>query len=413
MSHHILRLAYCASEEQRRWFSAHECLLFKHRAEREAPEAIKAFMERYGLRFDVATAEDKAAHREALRQVWESHPPPGAGDEAGGEAPAFSHTEDYYKVPFARVVDLVRSRSVLLVRGLAYVPRARMVSALVGRFRAYLNASLVAAAAHLPKVTEDPRLKPMLDNMSKTYVGPDFGAAGKRGGADAVTADAVDELAAGAFPLCMAAMHHGLKEKHRLKHLGRLQYGLFLKGVGLPLDEALLFWQREFTQAMSPEDFLKKYAYNIRYNYGKEGKRTDFTAYSCVKIILSPPPGPDEVHGCPFKLWDTARMRAALGKMKLATADADEVIKAMANKDFQIACRKQFEARYKTPEGKVADSNNVGNHPNSYFEVSAAGGGGGMRPRGRRARTHHHYLQRHLPTRAPPAGRQHVQPPRR
>ena len=377
-----MRLAYCSSEEQRRWLLAQETELFKHRAENETASAIKSFMERYSQHFDVATQEEKTAYRERLRLAWESQPQ--QAEIEGDAPPVFDPTEDYYKVPFKNVIDLVRRRHVLLVRGIAFVPRARMVSALVGRFRAYLSASLVAANAHLPRVLADPRLKPMIENMSKTYTGPEFGAAG-RGAVDAVTADAVDDLSRSAFPLCMASMHSGLKERHRLKHLGRLQYGLFLKGIGLPLEEALVFWQREFTQGMSGEDFLKKYAYNIRYNYGKEGKRTDFTAYSCVKIILAPPPGPDEVHGCPFKTWDTARMRAALGKMQLAPTDADDVIKHMVNKDFQIACRRQFEARF-----KGADAANVGNHPNSYFVRVWArrgpwrrgdGGGGGAPPR--------------------------------
>ena len=144
------------------------------------------------------------------------------------------------------------------------------------------------------------------------------------------------------------------------------QYGLFLKGIGLTLEDALVFWQKSFSKAMAPEEFVKKYAYNIRHNYGKEGKRADYTPYSCTRIILGAAPGPDEAHGCPFRHWDDARLRAVLSAQRLAPSAVDAIVGRAKNHDYQIACRMHFEARF-----PGADSSTVGNHPNAYYEQAA------------------------------------------
>lgn len=54
------------------------------------------------------------------------------------------------------------------------------------------------------------------------------------------------QLSLQSYPLCMQAVHNHLKTKHHLKHDGRMQYGLFLKGMGVSLEESLKFWRLQF-----------------------------------------------------------------------------------------------------------------------------------------------------------------------
>ena len=300
-----------------------------------------------------------------------------AAAQAEEEAVAFE-TVRFFKVAFSQAVDLVKRRHVLLRGGFAYVPHGRMLSIVQNRFKAYLNYATAMANRYLPGILQDERLAPLLKNMSTSYTGAEYGAGGRRPGAERVGPEDVQGLAQTAFPLCMQTLHEGLAQNHHLRHGGRMQYGLFLKGVGLALEDALVFWQKEFTKSMSADDFVKKYAYNIRHNYGKEGKRADYTAYSCTRIILGAPPGQGDFHGCPFKSWDASRLRTVLQRMRLSAAQVDDVVRDASNKDYQLACRRQFEARF--PQGAAAGefqaavagvvTGGVGNHPNgcAYLE---------------------------------------------
>lgn len=71
------------------------------------------------------------------------------------------------------------------------------------------------------------------------------------------------------------------------------------------------FWRQEFTKIMDGDKFEKSYSYNIRYNYGKVGNRTDYSPYSCHKIIMNNV-GPGEHHGCPFRHWDLPILKQKL-----------------------------------------------------------------------------------------------------
>lgn len=116
---------------------------------------------------------------------------------------------------------------------------------------------------------------------------------------------------------------------------------------------------------MDLDKFEKSYAYNIRYNYGKEGQQRNWNPHSCMKII-SQTVGAQETHGCPFKTLDTNSLKVRLTSYGFSSVHAQEVISYASKGHYQIACSKYFEIMHETTleEGIT--------HPNQFFEKSQA-----------------------------------------
>jgi len=188
LSHHILRLAFCNSEEKRRWFVQNEATLFQARLDKQTPEQVSDFMARHGLSFAPVPDEERMRFAHELRQVFlavgatgrrsggeadvgaaaaamagialEGGGGGGAGAGAGAAAGAAAGAgggrggggggggaeEDavdfqslrFFKVVFSQAADLVKRRQVFMAGGFAYVPHQRMLSIVENRFRVYL-----------------------------------------------------------------------------------------------------------------------------------------------------------------------------------------------------------------------------------------------------------------------------------
>lgn len=61
VSHHILRLAYCQSEEKRKWFIAQETALFRWRLQGESAEQIADFMRKAHMNLEQVSRAPKCA----------------------------------------------------------------------------------------------------------------------------------------------------------------------------------------------------------------------------------------------------------------------------------------------------------------------------------------------------------------
>ena len=243
------------------------------------PPGVKPiFMGKHGLAKDKLSTQEKEEMREKLL---------GLGRVNEGQY----ITTEFYRVPFQQALSLVSKRAVFLDKGDAIVPLDKLESTLVNRFRIHLSRALMEAAQLFDHVSGDTRIAPLLKNMNKQYVGKDFSKSAG-GSLGKLTLDVVDEAAERNMPLCMKNLHDNLKKDHKLKHWGRLQYGLFLKGAGMEMEDALMFWENHFTKLISHDNFQKQYAYSFRHMYGKEGARKNYTPYSCMKIIMGTPPEP-------------------------------------------------------------------------------------------------------------------------
>jgi len=361
VSHFILRLAYCRTEELRRWFVSHETDLFRLRwslLKEYCPEELQEFMAASGLSYEAIEDQEKEKLEKDLLA-----------------STAFMTTvkfndEKYYKVPWTEAVDLVRVRRVLIKGGMAYIPSSELLSLVVGVFRAKLSHNLVLTCRALPVLEDDTRLVNLVQNLDKRYTGEDYGSTKST---DRVLPQEVDQLSKRNFPLCMKSMQEVLTTTHHIKYKARLQYGLFLKGIGLTLEDAMKFFRGEFTKRtdVDVDKFEKEYAYGIRYNYGKEGKKKNWQPYDCMRIIMETV-GAGENHGCPFRHHETKTIRQRVEAYDLKKDEVDSIVKKVEEGHFQIACGMHFSSVHlkELSTGSVA-------HPNQWYLESRGLGGGG------------------------------------
>lgn len=177
-----------------------------------------------------------------------------------------------------------------------------------------------------------------------------------------IDAHNIDYLSKEYFPLCMSEILEGLKTKHQLKHWGRLQLGLFLKGIGMKLEDNILLFNNHLGKLPDATKKINEYKYYIEHMYGKRGKKTDYTPWSCQKIADKAIPTNNDVYGCPFKFYSDSHLAKALKMRKLDESQVNEVL-AARKVNYNIGCRKMFELTHNVATVKPG----IGKHPNSYY----------------------------------------------
>ncbi|XP_011644831.1 DNA primase large subunit-like [Pogonomyrmex barbatus] len=347
ISHFILRLVYCHNVEQTKWFINQEVEFFKLRFSSLNKKGIEHLLNINSMDCTPVSPDEKLELKEEI-------------SSSSGKVTNIDIT-DVYKVPFEKVTDLVRGRKVYLKAGMAYVTHMDLISVFVSYFKENLTAGLESAKVLYSNISDDERLTKYLTDLPSAF----SGMARIVWSTTATPIDKLNELSKTSYPLCMRTLHEALYTNSHLKNSGRMQYGLFLKGIGVTLEDALHFWRDTFSKKTDGVAFEKKYAYSIRHYFGKEGRQTNYTPYGCQKIISSSV-GPGEYHGCPFRHMDRDSLYQKLTSCGIFASNTTQILDLAKDGQYHLACAKYFEVIHNKPASKPLL------HPNAYFAESRA-----------------------------------------
>ena len=150
----------------------------------------------------------------------------------------------------------------------------------------------------------------------------------------------------------------------------------------MTMEDCLTFWRQSFSK-ITDDVFNKEYRYNVRHSYGDVGgdanrRGRGYPPYSCQKILTEHPPGPGEVHGCPYRHFSIENLTALLQATGVSDRDVLRGVKEDVEKSrFHIACNRVFEYAHKGEIRKVTDEGIMSKadldtivHPNTYFKRS-------------------------------------------
>ncbi|CAK1579088.1 unnamed protein product [Parnassius mnemosyne] len=247
------------------------------------------------------------------------------------------------KIKFNHCLQLVAKRQVELRNGIAHIPCSKWKSYLITLFNNQLKYRL--RNIDLTVLNNDVRIIDLLykfkdqfncfnnDCKSKVLMSKDV------------------DLASKFFPPCMLNLHQYLRQKHRLSHMQRFYYSLYLKDIGMPVEEAIDFWRMEYKKMPNGSHSCghtwdkdeRKFIYGIRHLYGLEGGRKIYTSVDCQRIQNENYASSEG--GCPFKSFESHRMREIL------ESDSNEVVLSQINelkehKQYVPACQLYLKKKF-------------------------------------------------------------------
>ncbi|WEL38679.1 DNA primase large subunit [Encephalitozoon hellem] len=269
LSHFFCRVVCSQDPWTATWFVNAEVNLLRHKISKNPSGARSFFLTEILPHMEGAKVEDGI-----LMLGMKSRYNP---DVAGGMV------SSNILVHFTKVIDLVGKRAVIPERGYIRLNDEGVRSMLVNEYRRYLDGrmdELVETSLRDP----DERMKALstelLASSTKCERNISF------------SLDESEKY----LPPCIQAIMEKLRRNKHLKYNDRQILCLFLKDCGMSIDDAIDFFRNSFK--VGREVFDKEYLYSIRHNYGLEGKRANYSCFTCSKIANTT--NEERKSSCPF-----------------------------------------------------------------------------------------------------------------
>lgn len=171
ISYHITKLAFCSDDQKHKWFANQEARLFKARISKYSIEEKKNFAQKLKIEFTLLTAvewEKKDFQKNLIYSTFRK----------SLKKMILENTLSYkyfYKVDFKNAAYFVSNLKCYLHKGIAYLYIEDITNLLVNAFKEKILKSLVLSKKnYVAVIEEDPRLAPLLKNVSDAYLGKDY-----------------------------------------------------------------------------------------------------------------------------------------------------------------------------------------------------------------------------------------------
>ena len=381
LSHFILRLAFTEIGDYTSWFIKHETSLFESKFRLSSPNSdnIKRIE---SILFNNITYPLYNANDIILNDLNGRSPIPHFDFNTNCSDKSRSIQSAYFPfhiLPFEQCSNkLIAQRKVFIRNGYAFVPHFLYPQIVCNQYFKYLKKQMKKTKVALNKMKKDQavmyelsKIMHLIKKMDKIslsadnrYIHVDDNARNMQ--LRHYNIDSVSHL----FPLCMKYSHHSLLKHGHLKNNARVHFGLFLKGIGLSLEESLIYFEKRFTQKRSK--FRLEYAYLIKHFYGKKGGLKNYSPFNCSRIIQKSANIGDGDHcGCPFQLFDDESLK----KFIKECYDVDINVDNAKDIEQQLKCKQLFhllngDVLRCEHAMDIEDIYSDWNHPNRYFDIN-------------------------------------------